>query len=134
MDSKLVTLVMRNGDRVQKFVSKGEKRLTVGRARDCDIRMPDGLTNADVSRHHCLFAIKPPEIRLCDLGSRNGTFVNGMLRIIDAKDPHESSTADPCISSEIALKDGDEVRVGGTTFQILVDHSDEETTREMTAH
>jgi pSer/pThr/pTyr-binding forkhead associated (FHA) protein len=131
MDSNFVTLVMRNGDRVQKFVSKGEKRLTVGRARDCDIRMPDGLTNADVSRHHCLFAIKPPEIRLCDLGSRNGTFVNGMR--IDAKD-RTSQLADPCISSEIALKDGDEVRVGGTTFQILVDHSDEETTREMTAH
>jgi eukaryotic-like serine/threonine-protein kinase len=123
-------LVMRNGDRVEKFVSKTARQLTVGRARDCDIRMADGLRNADVSRHHCLFAIRPPEIRLCDLGSRNGTFVNGLR--INANDP-ANRLVDPCLSSEIVLKDGDEVRVGATIFKVLLDHSDDEATHEMTA-
>ena len=30
-----------------------------------------------VSRHHCLLEIHPPTVRVRDLGSTNGTFVNG---------------------------------------------------------
>ncbi|KYC36281.1 hypothetical protein WA1_52005 [Scytonema hofmannii PCC 7110] len=29
------------------------------------------------SRYHCLLDINPPDIRVRDFGSRNGTYVNG---------------------------------------------------------
>src|SRR5205809_241433 len=51
----------------------------VGRGGDCDIQLPHDGLHADVSRHHCLFEIDPPSIRVRDLGSRNGTYVNGEL-------------------------------------------------------
>lgn len=47
----------------------------VGRAPDCDLRTaPD---DTQVSRHHCVFEINPSKVRVRDLGSRNGTLVNG---------------------------------------------------------
>ncbi|HEY7427783.1 MAG TPA: FHA domain-containing protein, partial [Gemmataceae bacterium] len=49
----------------------------VGRARDCTISLPLEGEYADVSRHHCLLDISPPAVRARDLGSTNGTFVNG---------------------------------------------------------
>jgi serine/threonine-protein kinase len=48
---------------------------TVGRASDCLIRLPSDLEYCIVSRHHCLLDIAPPEVRVRDLGSLNGTFV-----------------------------------------------------------
>ncbi|MDF0552306.1 FHA domain-containing protein [Kamptonema sp. UHCC 0994] len=30
-----------------------------------------------ISRYHCLLDINPPDIRVRDFGSKNGTFVNG---------------------------------------------------------
>ena len=40
-------------------------------------RLPDALPYKDISRHHCLLCVSLPELRLLDLGSTNGTFVNG---------------------------------------------------------
>src|SRR5262245_6844819 len=50
-------------------------RCLVGRAGVCHLHLP----SAAVSRLHCLLKIDPPEVRIRDLGSRNGTFVNGEL-------------------------------------------------------
>ena len=44
---------------------------------DGDLRLPNGPGYADVSRHHCLLHIDPPAVWVRDLGSRNGTRVNG---------------------------------------------------------
>jgi DNA-binding NarL/FixJ family response regulator len=49
----------------------------------------------DVSRRHCLVDVDPPEVRVTDLGSRNGTYVNGQR-----------------IWAQQALHAGDEVRIG----------------------
>jgi pSer/pThr/pTyr-binding forkhead associated (FHA) protein len=48
-------------------------RLLVGRETDCDLR-PVGEF---VSRHHCALAFDGFTLRILDLGSKNGTFVNG---------------------------------------------------------
>ena len=45
----------------------------LGRGTDCDLRLVD----PGVSRHHAEIRIEGPEIVLVDLGSTNGTFVNG---------------------------------------------------------
>jgi hypothetical protein len=45
----------------------------LGRGTDCDLRLVD----PGVSRHHAEIRVEGPEIVLVDLGSTNGTFVNG---------------------------------------------------------
>jgi pSer/pThr/pTyr-binding forkhead associated (FHA) protein len=49
----------------------------LGRAAECYLRLPDQRPYKDISRHHCLLSVNLPELRLLDLGSTNGTFVNG---------------------------------------------------------
>lgn len=52
----------------------------IGRTNDAHLSLPD---DRFFSRHHCLLEIDPPRCFLRDLGSTNGTFVNG-LRVGEA--------------------------------------------------
>jgi pSer/pThr/pTyr-binding forkhead associated (FHA) protein len=91
----------------------------VGRASDCDIRLGSGPVHADISRHHCLFEIDPPHVRVYDLGSRNGTFVNEeMLGQRHPGESGEDASADTQAGWE--LKDGDVVRIGHVKMQVSV--------------
>lgn len=74
-------------------------QLCIGRAIDNDIR----LVNTSASRHHCRIEIDPDGIRLQDLGSSNGTQVNG--NAIDRYD----------------LGPGDEVQVGSASISVRLD-------------
>lgn len=96
-------------------------RVVVGRALDCNIALPRDYAHSDISRHHCQFEIDPPVVRVRDLGSRNGTFVNGRVLGLKASGHHNDAIA--AAASE--LKDGDEVRVGITHIQVhLADKAD----------
>src|SRR5580704_5667361 len=48
-------------------------KLLIGRAEDCDVR-PD---SEFVSGYHCVLLLDDYTLRIRDLGSRNGTLVNG---------------------------------------------------------
>ncbi len=86
------------------FKSDGERRsfslprdiTVIGRREDCDLRIPLG----DVSRKHCRLIKEGEELRIEDLGSSNGTFLNGM-RI-----------------QEATLQAGDQVQIGPVGFII----------------
>jgi len=92
----------------------------VGRATDCDICMPTDEHLAGVSRHHCVLVVDPPTVRVRDLGSRNGTFLNGakigqrasMTLVDDAG--RENFT-------EFPIHDGDELRVDKVVFRVNID-------------
>ncbi|MBX9582744.1 MAG: protein kinase [Gemmataceae bacterium] len=71
--------------------------VVLGRA---DPRLPH--PDPYLGRRHLLLEVDPPACRVTDLGSRNGTWVNGE-RITHAD-----------------LKDGDELRAGRTTFRVAV--------------
>jgi pSer/pThr/pTyr-binding forkhead associated (FHA) protein len=47
-------------------------KLLVGREEDCQVR----LESEFVSRHHCVLLMDDYTVRIRDLGSKNGTFVN----------------------------------------------------------
>ena len=47
--------------------------VTVGRQSDCDISVP----GEEISRHHAKLQVMPDGIAVEDLGSANGTFING---------------------------------------------------------
>src|SRR5262249_56485128 len=57
----------------REYILERRGRYVLGRSRDCDIMLPA----EGVSRHHCRLALDPPTLRVRDLGSRNGTYLNG---------------------------------------------------------
>lgn len=72
-------------------------RLTLGRAPSCELVFADDT----VSRRHAALRLEPDgRWRLCDLGSLNGTWVNGR-RVYDAE-----------------VVPGDEVALGEATFRL----------------
>lgn len=89
------------------FRSDGERRsfsmardmTVVGRREDCDLRIPLG----EVSRKHCRVVRDGDSLKLEDLGSSNGTFLNGQ-RV-----------------QEAILSPGDTIQVGPVIFVLQVD-------------
>src|SRR3954470_23936586 len=49
------------------------RRVTLGRSTECDVAVFDG----QVSRQHCSISLEANRVVLKDLGSSNGTFVDG---------------------------------------------------------
>ena len=78
MSPLTVSLTVANGPLVgQAYEFRDSAVYIMGRAAECYPRLPDELPYKDISRHHCLLSINLPELGLLDLGSTNGTFVNG---------------------------------------------------------
>src|SRR5258707_14034221 len=69
----------------------------IGRSEDAQFCLPH---DRFFSRHHCILEIAPPQTFIRDLGSTNGTFVNGM-RVDTAY-----------------LKSGDRIQGGETVLEV----------------
>jgi eukaryotic-like serine/threonine-protein kinase len=93
--------------------------IVIGRATDCDIQVAeDGhLFHMNVSRHHCLLDIDPPLAFVRDLGSRNGTFVNG-AKIGQRPNPFALEDEQHLVGPPQELKHGDELQIGNIRFHI----------------
>lgn len=92
-----VVLVMFKDNERREFPLSGEKTV-IGRRQDCQLRIP----TKDVSRQHCVLMIDDTSLVAKDLGSSNGTFVNGK-RIAESE-----------------LKPGDRLRLGPVTFVVQI--------------
>ena len=113
-----IKLVIKNGRFAGKEYTLADGQLClVGRAGDCSLQLPNDFIHLDVSRHHCLLDVDPPHVRVRDLGSRNGTFLNGR-RVQPAAVPDAEGPApfDP----RFALEDGDVLNLGGTIFRVVI--------------
>src|SRR6266403_1866732 len=71
-----------------------------GRGPECDVRPNSDL----VSRQHCLLQVTDDAATIRDLGSRNGTLVNGQL-----------------VTGVRSLVDGDRLQVGPLVLQVLLE-------------
>jgi pSer/pThr/pTyr-binding forkhead associated (FHA) protein len=69
----------------------------IGRHQDCDVR----VDSSRISRRHCCLAVGAQEVAVRDLGSTNGTWVNGQR--LEAKG---------------ALRHGDELGIGHLRFRL----------------
>jgi CheY-like chemotaxis protein len=71
----------------------------IGRHPECGCRVADPL----VSRRHCVLTVRDGQVWVEDLGSRNGTRLNGEV-----------------LQGPLPLDDGDELEVGHLAFQVRV--------------
>jgi len=86
-----------------------------GRASDCHCCLPD---DQYISRHHFLLEVNPPEVRLKDLGSLNGTYLNGMKFGGRRKDEQPEEAAKRTTYCDV--KNGDLLKVGNSTISIAL--------------
>ena len=113
-----VRLTVRTGPhKDRKFCFCGATRCLIGRAPDCFVQMAGAARDQTISRHHCELAIDPPSIRIQDLGSRNGTYVNG--NSVEATELALTDT-EPTRDAQLGkmVQSGDLLTIGGTTFQV----------------
>jgi len=95
-----VTLRVLEGPyRGREFTFDHHDTFLIGRSENAHLYLPD---DRFFSRHHCLLEIAPPRCFLRDLGSTNGTFVNGQK------------------VAEVFLRNGDRIQGGQTVLEVEV--------------
>jgi pSer/pThr/pTyr-binding forkhead associated (FHA) protein len=95
------SLTVLSGPFAGQKIAVSHGKLLIGREVDCHLRPESAL----ISRHHCALLLDDYTLRVRDLGSRNGTFVNG--RRIG--------------NGETILISGDHVSVGDMACQVDLD-------------
>ena len=68
-----VQLIVVQGKPEGKMIPLAGPKFKIGRGESCNLRP----NSEEVSREHAEFAISAEAVQVCDLGSRNGTLVNG---------------------------------------------------------
>lgn len=96
-------LVVETGGRVDR-VSVGSACFLVGRDASCHLQ----IDSPTVSRRHCVIVLNTSETSIFDLGSRNGTFVNG--RRLN-------------LGESVDLAEGVQLRIGHVWFSVQRDAS-----------
>jgi pSer/pThr/pTyr-binding forkhead associated (FHA) protein len=99
----------------QEFALTGPAHCVLGRSRGCTLRLPGDAT---VSRQHCLIEVENDGAFIQDLGSLNGTLVNGEKIGQRARDHHDDSTM--VQPPRHGLQAGDELRICNNVFRVEV--------------
>ncbi len=94
-----VKLIVTNGRHTGREIPVKGPKFYIGRAEDCHLRP----ASDQVSRHHCVIRVASDSVTVRDLGSRNGTFVNGKR-----------------ISDKSPLMPGDRLVVGQLDFDVHI--------------
>ena len=93
----IAKLIVASGKSAGRSIAIKRNQLLIGRAEQCDVRP----LSEEVSRRHCAVTVGPADVWIEDLGSRNGTFVNGTR-----------------IAERTKLADGDLIRVGSLELKV----------------
>jgi pSer/pThr/pTyr-binding forkhead associated (FHA) protein len=96
----MVRLVVVKGGRRSRVLELSGPQIILGRGQGTTVRIP----SADVSRRHCRLRVKEGQVTVEDLGSVNGTFLNG------------DEVTGPWL-----VYPGDRLEVGPVTFRVEYD-------------
>lgn len=94
-----VTLKVLEGAKVGAKISIKKPEFTIGRSQSCSLC----AGSSAVSRQHCMFSRDESKVTVRDMGSRNGTLVNGEK-----------------IEGTVELASGDEITVGPLKFLLTI--------------
>jgi pSer/pThr/pTyr-binding forkhead associated (FHA) protein len=100
-----ISLILLKKDGTRKVFPVRDKATILGRRLDCDLCIPLQV----VSRRHCQLSQEGNALKVRDLSSSNGTFLNGLK-----------------VGDETDVKPGDNLQVGPLTFTIQIDGQPEE--------
>jgi eukaryotic-like serine/threonine-protein kinase len=123
MPSKVTLTVTEGRFKGQEIVFTERTTCLIGRDDDCNLKLPDDEDHRTISRYHCFLDINPPNARIRDFGSLNGTYVNGNK--IGQRESHQ--TREEAIKvqfPEYDLQHGDEVKLSHTVFQVSIERED----------
>lgn len=90
------------GKQQGKVIPLTMKKFLVGREKDCHLRPNNDL----ISRHHCVITVDEFSVRVRDLGSTNGTFVNSER-----------------VQGQVVLNHGDQLSFGKLNFELAIRES-----------
>lgn len=82
-----------------RLIALASKKFLIGREQDCHLRP----NNESISRHHCVLNLDDYGVRIRDLGSTNGTFVNGKR-----------------VQGQVPLKAHDRILIGKLEFEVAL--------------
>lgn len=94
-----IELRVLSGKQKGKAIPLKTGKFLIGRGEDCHLRPSNDL----VSRHHCVFTVDEYGLRVRDLGSTNGTFINGEQ-----------------LRGQAVLKQDDKVSIGSLEFEVII--------------
>jgi pSer/pThr/pTyr-binding forkhead associated (FHA) protein len=95
----IVKMIVSSGKSAGRAITIKRNKLLIGRAEECDVRP----LSEEVSRRHCSIVVGPSDVWVEDLGSRNGTFVNGTR-----------------IGAKTRVSEGDLVRIGSLELRVNI--------------
>lgn len=98
----VVVSVVKGPQAGRDFVFDRHSTFVVGRSGDANLPLPD---DPFISRHHFIIEFNPPVCSFRDLGSTNGTRVNG-VRV-----------------ERVRLNDGDEIAAGNSLFRVRIEET-----------
>lgn len=119
MSSKIILTITQGKLCGKQYIFASRSTCIVGRNDDCNLQIADAV-DMTISRYHCLLDINPPDIRVRDLGSLNGTFVNGK-KIGQRQREQTAQEAVKLNFPEYNLQNGDEIKLGDILFKIEVE-------------
>lgn len=120
MPAKITLTVTEGSLKGQIFEFSDRTTCIIGRAGDCYVRLPNDEAHGSISRYHCRLDINPPQVRVRDFGSKNGTYVNGQ-KIGQRQSDQTAQEAVQMEFPEYELKDGDEIRLSKTVFRVSIE-------------
>ncbi|SFH52889.1 FHA domain-containing protein [Planctomicrobium piriforme] len=103
-------LYVASGKQMGAVIPLPDGKFLIGREEDCHLRPNSDL----VSRHHCVFTVDDFTVRIRDLGSTNGTLVNGER-----------------IRGGVILNSGDVVSIGKIEFRVVIKDPSQDTATHM---
>lgn len=110
-------LKLLNGPGAERRFRLNGVKTVIGRNDPPNIKVDIDLTDCDstppaVSRRHAEISWVEGNLQIVDLGSRNGTFVDGKkLSPLTPDNPHDS----------VSLNPGSKVKLGNLEFEIIID-------------
>ena len=117
MPGKVTLKVVEGPLKGRSFLFEEHDNFIAGRSRSCHLHLPK---DPYMSRHHFLLEINPPMACLRDLGSMNGTYVNG-VRCGGRKQFESPENGKLYTFPQVNLRDADRIQIGETVIAVIIE-------------